>query len=122
MIRRTLSGVYSREKGGFAVDDRAVERHVVERIVTHFPEVERIILFGSRARGEAQADSDWDFLIIMPSRERTVRRGVAIRQVARMHGIPMDFLVRTPEEVQHGFPMMAHDIVTEGKLLYERPH
>ncbi len=84
---------------------------VVERIVTHFPAVERIILFGSHARRDARPDSDWDFLIIRPSQERTIRRGLAIRQVARIRGIPMDFLVRTPLEVQDGFPMMANDIL-----------
>jgi predicted nucleotidyltransferase len=104
------------------VDPIAVEDQVVERIVTHFPDVERIILFGSRARGDARPDSDWDFLIIMPSQERTIRRGIAIRRVARIHGIPMDFLVITPSEVQQGFPMMANNIVNEGKILYERRH
>ncbi|MCY0879659.1 MAG: nucleotidyltransferase domain-containing protein [Firmicutes bacterium] len=104
------------------MDPKSVEDRVVERIVTHFPAVERIILFGSHARGDARPDSDWDFLIIMPSEERTIRRGIAIRQVARIPGIPMDFLVRTPSEVQDGVPMMANDIVNEGKILYERPH
>jgi predicted nucleotidyltransferase len=28
-----------------------------------------IILYGSRARGTAKADSDWDFLILLPSPE-----------------------------------------------------
>ncbi len=104
------------------MDPIAVEDQVIERIVTHFPDVERIILFGSRARGDARPDSDWDFLIIMPSQERTIRRGIAIRRVARIHGIPMDFLVITPSEVQQGFPMMANNIVNEGKILYERRH
>ena len=98
----------------------SVPSAVVRNIVAHFPEVERIILFGSRARGDARPDSDWDFLVVMPSQQRPVQRGIAIRRVARVHGVPMDFLVRTPEEVAEGFPMMATDIVGEGKVLYER--
>ena len=32
-----------------------------------------IILYGSRARGAASADSDWDFLILLPSpRDKTL--------------------------------------------------
>jgi uncharacterized protein len=31
-----------------------------------YPEAE-IKLFGSRARGDANADSDWDFLILLPA-------------------------------------------------------
>ncbi|MDA8192371.1 MAG: nucleotidyltransferase domain-containing protein [Thermaerobacter sp.] len=100
----------------------SVPNTVVRNIVTHFPEVERIILFGSRARGDARPDSDWDFLVVMPSPQRPPQRGVAIRRVARIPGVPMDFLVSTPEEVAEGFPMMADDIVHEGQVIYERGH
>ena len=36
----------------------------VSKTVAEFPEVERIILFGSRARGDARPDSDWDFRVL----------------------------------------------------------
>lgn len=107
-------------RGSVDMNTKAIEDQVVGNVVTHFPEVERIILFGSHARGDARPDSDWDFLIIMPSQERPTRRGIAVRQAARIRGIPMDFLVRTPAEVKEGFPMMADDILGEGKILYER--
>lgn len=99
-----------------------VPETVVQRIVSHFPEVERIILFGSRALGTSRPDSDWDFLIVMPSTLRPAKRGIAIRRVARVQGVPMDFLVRTADEVAQGFPMMADDIIREGIVLYERRH
>ncbi|MBX5468196.1 MAG: nucleotidyltransferase domain-containing protein [Firmicutes bacterium] len=98
----------------------SIEARVVRNIVSQFPEVDRIILFGSRARGDARPDSDWDFLVILPSRERPIPRGVAVRRAARIHGVPMDFVVKTPEEVAKGFPMMADDILRDGKVLYER--
>ena len=107
------------EQGGLA-EMESIETTVVRNIVTHFSDVEQIILFGSRARGNARPDSDWDFLVIMPSRQRPTQRGIAIRRIARIRGVSMDFLVRTPEEVAEGFPMMADNIVREGKLLYER--
>ena len=100
--------------------DEEVSKTVVDRIVAEFPEVERIILFGSRARGDARTDSDWDFLVVMPSLLRPTERGVAIRRVARIPGKPMDFLVRTPQEVAKGFPMFEDDIVREGRVLYDR--
>lgn len=100
--------------------DEEVAKPVVDRIVAEFPEVERIILFGSRARGDARPDSDWDFLVVMPSLLRPTERGVAIRRVARIPGKPMDFLVRTPQEVAKGFPMFEDDIVREGRVLYDR--
>lgn len=45
------------------------------------PEVETVVLFGSRARGEARADSDLDLLVILqgsltPAREKQWRQRV----------------------------------------------
>lgn len=38
---------------------------LVVKEVKQFDEEAQIILFGSRARGEARKDSDWDFLILL---------------------------------------------------------
>jgi uncharacterized protein len=53
-------------------DDRRImfeqDRAVLERIRDAVHEVEpsaRIILYGSRARGEAEPDSDWDLLVLV---------------------------------------------------------
>ncbi len=100
--------------------DEQIPQMVVARIVAQFPDVERIILFGSRARGDHRPDSDWDFLVVMPSRLRPLERGVAIRRAARIPGTAMDFLVRTPEELAIGFPMLAEDIVAQGQTVYDR--
>ena len=40
-------------------------REIVSRIVSRF-KPEKIILFGSRGRGEAAPDSDVDLLVVMP--------------------------------------------------------
>lgn len=93
---------------------------VVKNIVQHFPDVEKIVLFGSQARGNAGPDSDWDFLVVLPSSLKPRQRGVAVRRVARVRGYAMDFVVATPEEVAQGFPVMADDILHGGKVLYER--
>lgn len=81
--------------------------------------VERIILFGSRARGDADVDSDYDFLIVMNTDVKPSRRGIVIRQKGLIDGIPMDFMVRTPDEWTRGFPLKK-EIITEGKTLFER--
>lgn len=48
---------------------------VIEAIRTKaketLPEGSEVRLFGSRARGEARADSDWDLLILIPGSEKT---------------------------------------------------
>lgn len=47
-------------------DKIKVDAHILQflrEIKTHF-NIERIILFGSRARGDALKDSDYDFIIV----------------------------------------------------------
>jgi predicted nucleotidyltransferase len=48
-------------------------------VLTLAPNAE-IILYGSRARGTARTDSDWDFLILLPaSRDRTLEAQIQDR-------------------------------------------
>ncbi len=63
-------------------------------------EVERIILFGSRARGNARPDSDFDVLVIADSSTPFVRRQAEARQLLGHRKFPLDLLVYTPEEVR----------------------
>ena len=49
---------------GRAVDVRPIG-HLLERIIQEFHAVE-IRLFGSRARGDATAASDWDLFVVVP--------------------------------------------------------
>lgn len=96
---------------------------IAGQIRSHFP-AQMIILFGSRARGDAAPDSDWDFLVVMPSDQRSAKRALAVRRVVRpwpaARGVPMDILVRTPEEMARGFPL-SKEILLAGKVLYRAP-
>lgn len=98
------------------------EQQVIEKVVRQLTEtlpIERIILFGSRARGDADIDSDYDFLVIMDSDVKPLRRGLMARQKGLVPGVPMDFMVRTPEEWDRGFPLKK-EIASEGKIVFER--
>ena len=82
---------------------------------------ERVILFGSYARGTVTEDSDFDLLVIGPFEGRSVDRSVEIRMELRPR-FPMDLLVRTPEKVRERIQMgdeFMREIVEEGKILYE---
>lgn len=64
---------------GPGLDDPAI--HAALRRITQSSEVERLVVFGSRARGEARPDSDLDLLVILqgsltPEREKLWRRRV----------------------------------------------
>jgi uncharacterized protein len=82
---------------------------------------QRIILFGSHARGGAGPDSDVDLLVIMPRDGKTRHeQAFAIRQKVKAN-FPLDLLVRTPEEVQERMGMndwFMHDLMREGITVY----
>jgi len=82
---------------------------------------ERVILFGSYARGAVTEDSDVDLLVIIPFEGRNVDKSVEIRLKLRPK-FPVDLLVRTPEKVRQRIEMgdgFMREIVEEGKVLYE---
>jgi predicted nucleotidyltransferase len=82
---------------------------------------ERVILFGSYARGKVTDDSDVDILIIGPFEGRSVDKSVEIRLKLRP-SFPVDLLVRTPEKVRQRLEMgdsFLREILEEGKVLYE---
>ena len=54
---------------------------------------ERIVLFGSYARGEAREDSDLDLLVIERQVEDRAREMVRLRRLLRPLRIPVDVLV-----------------------------
>ena len=95
---------------------------MVRRIVKQF-KPEKIILFGSYARGTPTRDSDVDLLIIMPvsgsKREKRIEIGVALHDIR----IPKDIIVATPDEVERRKNLVGTIIrpaLEEGKVLYAR--
>ena len=91
-----------------------------QRIGRQF-DAERVILFGSYARGTVARDSDVDLLVIGPFEGRSVDRSVQIRMKLRP-GFPVDLVVRTAERVRERLAMgddFMQEILEEGKVLYE---
>ena len=84
---------------GLRVIDREVLDDVVRRVVAAF-HPNRIVVFGSIARGEAGPDSDLDLFVEMESTARPIDRAVAVRKVLSDVGVPMDVFVYTPDEVK----------------------
>ena len=82
---------------------------------------EKIILFGSAARGEFRRDSDVDLLII--KKDTPLYGEDRIRELNRLiqRNIPLDLLVYRPEEfekrLEMGDPFLKR-ILKEGKVLY----
>jgi len=45
--------------------ERIIKRIILEEFSKHGIDVEEVILFGSRARGDFREDSDWDILVVV---------------------------------------------------------
>jgi predicted nucleotidyltransferase len=96
-------------------------REVVGRLIEAY-RPERIYLFGSLARGDADADSDYDLLIVVPDdAPPECRRSRLAYEVLRGTGTPVDALVCT-----HGWffarthlrASLPGTVLREGRLLH----
>ena len=100
----------------------ALIAEMVRRIVAQW-NPERIVLFGSHARGTAGPDSDVDLLVVMRvnGNRRDVRLGM--RRMLSGMGLSKDIVVVTPEEVERDRECagtIVRAALREGKVLYER--
>ena len=82
---------------------------------------ERIIMFGSYARGDAREDSDLDLLVIERDVEDRAREMVRLRRALRPLRIPVDVLVYSAADVarwgnQPG--SVLYWALREGKVIY----
>jgi len=108
---------------GFMVIARSEFSTLVARIVEAV-RPERVVVFGSHARGEAGARSDVDILVVADSNRPRYERAVPIYRAVADLPWELDILVYTPAEVRE-WSRVDQAFVTsalrEGRVLYERP-
>lgn len=96
---------------------------IAETIASHFAP-EKIVLFGSYAYGTPGDDSDVDLLVVLPFRGKSVYKALDIMEAVKP-SIPIDLIVRTPEQVQLRLKQkdfFLRRILKQGKVLYEAAH
>ena len=70
------------------------------RMIGEAARAQRVILFGSAARGDMRAKSDLDFLVVIPNRrQRYASWKRANNAIADKEGPPVDMLVATESDV-----------------------
>jgi predicted nucleotidyltransferase len=104
-----------------ALDESALGT-AVRRIVERF-DPDEVILFGSRARGDAREDSDYDLLIIGPSSESRAHRTGPVYRALAGRTFSIDILWWTREEIEEWRDVRSHFInraLRDGRTLYAK--
>ena len=115
-------GVVSVTPTGFHTPVSAALPEVIQRLASKL-QPEKIIIFGSYAYGVPTPDSDVDLLVIMETNASATERYLAVSGLLYPRPFPVDILVRTPDEIQqalHSGDFFIREIVTQGRVLYER--
>ncbi len=111
-------GGRAQEEG--ALDD-AILAEIVRRLVAAY-QPERIYLFGSRARGDAGPDSDYDLMVVVPeTKEPGYRLAQQAHRLIWDLGTAADILVWSREAFESRLHLRASlpaTVVREGRLLY----
>ncbi len=118
-IRPAPGPLVNREATGA---DQDVIAGIVRRIV-ETAQPEKIILFGSRARGHSRSDSDFDILVIQESEEPRYRRSVPLYVALADLPVEVEVMVYTPHEVEEWSQVPQAFVTTavrEGTIIYKR--
>lgn len=98
------------------------EAERIAKILAKEYKPEKIILFGSVARGEENEDSDIDLLIIKKSKKVLYKRISEVLHLAKSDA-PLGPLVLTPQEFDRRLlqgDFCLADILKEGRVLYAK--
>lgn len=104
-----------------ATTTRTLIDRMTRRIVRRF-RPERVILFGSCARGEAGPDSDVDLLVVLPIEGSKREKRIEIRLALHDIRVPTDVIVSTPEEFAWRKDIVGtieYPAAHDGRVLYE---
>lgn len=103
--------------------NRTLTLEALDEIIRRIVEVakpDKIILFGSAARGEMGPNSDVDLLVIKSGANRLDLMGEIYRNL-RGVGEAVDIIVATPEDVEryrNSHPVVIAPALKEGKVVY----
>lgn len=95
----------------------------ITRRIVETSNPEKVILFGSHARGSQGTDSDLDLLVILPEITHQRQESIRIRRALRGLLVPVDLLLATSEQIERlgDTPgLIYRSALREGKVLYER--
>lgn len=105
------------------MDSQSIYNTIRETVQSNLPGA-RVLLFGSRARGDYDRFSDYDLLIItpetLPDRKKIKLNTSLNHAIVKALKIPVDLLINSEEEVREKRDLPGHVVrtaVREGIIL-----
>jgi hypothetical protein len=96
----------------------------IPQILEQVPYLKLLVLFGSRARGDAFPSSDWDFALLFDEELRQqyepgggwncYRSWIAIQKILGLGDDEMDWI-----DLKNASDLLAHTIARDGVVIYE---
>ena len=113
-------------KSGAEMADEMIDRKILDEIIRRIADAaqpQRIILFGSVARGDMGPNSDVDLLVV---KEGADALDVTFRIYENLHavGAAVDAVVVSPDDVERykdSHALVIKPALQEGKVVYEAP-
>jgi uncharacterized protein len=104
------------------VTSDALAEEIGRRLAEATPPRSRVVLFGSRSRGESHRWSDVDVLVIEPSVADPIEESVRLRRTLRGLGVPIDVLVFDSEDAERRLAVrgtVVERALREGQVLVD---
>lgn len=111
-----VPSIYERKR----IPQKAIDE-IVRQIVEKF-QPQKIILFGSYARGNPRPESDVDLLVVMETSLKETKQAYLIDQSLERDLFGLDLIVRTPQNLARRIALgdsFLKEVTTHGKVLYE---
>jgi len=96
-------------------------KEIIKRIVEEV-DPDKIILFGSRAKGNSTKWSDYDICVLKKNIDRKIITKRIYRKLFGI-GVPVDVIVETPErfdQLKDKWFLIHSDIAKYGRVVYEK--
>jgi len=94
----------------------------VSEVLVEAAHPKRIILFGSRARGDSRNDSDFDVMVVQEQPADRLQEMVRLNHLLRKFDAAIDLLVVSEERFQYWRDTpgnVYHEAASQGRTLYE---